>query len=81
MIARKPSGVTVATERGASPFAAISMKPLLTSLVISGPGSLSCPARRARRQQYADILAANHGDINVVIAYIRKRIAAYGSSQ
>jgi hypothetical protein len=33
------------------------------------------------RQQYADILAANDGDINVVIAYIRKRIAAYGSSQ
>ena len=33
------------------------------------------------RQEYADILAANHGDINAVIAYIRKRIAAHGSSQ
>jgi phospholipid transport system substrate-binding protein len=33
------------------------------------------------RQEYADILAANHGDINAVIASIRKRIAAHGSSQ
>ena len=33
------------------------------------------------RQEYADILAANHGDINAVIAYIRKRIAAHGSSR
>jgi phospholipid transport system substrate-binding protein len=33
------------------------------------------------RQEYADILAANHGDINAVIAFIRKRIASRGSSQ
>jgi phospholipid transport system substrate-binding protein len=33
------------------------------------------------RQEYADILAANHGDINAVIAFIRKRIAAHRSSQ
>lgn len=32
------------------------------------------------RQEYADILAANHGDINAVIAHIRKRIAAHGSN-
>jgi len=33
------------------------------------------------RQEYANILAANHGDINAVIAYIRKRIATRESSQ
>ena len=33
------------------------------------------------RQEYADILTANHGDINAVIDYIRKRMAAHGSSQ
>jgi phospholipid transport system substrate-binding protein len=33
------------------------------------------------RQEYANILAANHDDINAVIASIRKRIAAHGSSQ
>jgi phospholipid transport system substrate-binding protein len=33
------------------------------------------------RQEYADVLAANHGDINAVIAFIRKRIAAHRSSQ
>jgi phospholipid transport system substrate-binding protein len=35
----------------------------------------------SERQEYADILTANHGDINAVIAYIRKRITAHGSSQ
>jgi phospholipid transport system substrate-binding protein len=33
------------------------------------------------RHDYADILAANHGDINAVIAFIRKRAAARGSKQ
>lgn len=31
------------------------------------------------RQEYAEILAANHGDIEAVIAFIRKRLAAHGS--
>jgi phospholipid transport system substrate-binding protein len=33
------------------------------------------------RQDYADILAANNGDINAVIAFIRKRITTHGSKQ
>jgi phospholipid transport system substrate-binding protein len=33
------------------------------------------------RHDYADILAANDGDINAVIAFIRKRAAAHGSNQ
>lgn len=36
---------------------------------------------RGERQDYAGILAANHGAISAVIAFIRKRTAAHGTSQ
>jgi phospholipid transport system substrate-binding protein len=47
----------------------------IVDVAIDGSSVLS-----TERQEYADILAANHGDINAVIAFIRKR-ADRGSSQ
>jgi hypothetical protein len=41
---------------------------LASSTAIDGSSVLS-----SERQEYAEILAANHGDINAVIAFIRKR--------
>lgn len=40
----------------------------IVDVAIDGSSVLS-----TERQEYADILAANHGDINAVIAFIRKR--------
>jgi ABC-type transporter MlaC component len=31
-------------------------------------------ALHAERQEYADILEANHGDISAVIAFVRRRV-------
>jgi phospholipid transport system substrate-binding protein len=41
----------------------------IVDVAIDGASVLS-----TERQEYADILAANHGDINAVIAFIRKRL-------
>jgi ABC-type transporter MlaC component len=40
----------------------------IVDVAIDGSSVLS-----SERQEYAEILAANHGDINAVIAFIRKR--------
>ncbi len=46
----------------------------IVDVAIDGSSVLS-----AERREYAEILAANHGDINAVIAFIRKRATARGS--